>query len=316
MRADQTFTGILIALAGFASYSISDAAVKLIDGRITPYESGFFGAVFGIVCLPFLLKPDDRYRDMFRTSSWPLWFLRFGASGMGIIGSVTAFTHLSMAEAFCLIFLLPSFVTIMSVIFLKEPVGIRRWSAVLIGFLGVLVVLRPGFRELSIGHLGAIFAGLGGALSIVIYRAIGPREKNISLYGAGLMGGLVICGLFMLPGYKTPQGIDWIYLAGYGALGGVGSICLMFAAARAPAAVIGPIQYSQMLWAIAFGYLIFGDHVDLPMVAGIVLIVGSGLLTITRERVRDVPLPPPVGPNADGALAMVPEEDAGTIEKT
>nr|WP_245223950.1 DMT family transporter [Rhizobium halophytocola] len=300
----------MIAFAGFAAYSISDASVKLIEGRITPYESGFFGALFGIACLPFLLRKGDRYVDMFRTNNWPLWIVRFFASGVGIIGSVTAFTHLSMAEAFCLIFLLPSFVTIMSVVFLKETVGVRRWGAVAIGFLGVLVVLRPGFRELSIGHLGAIFAGMGGALSIVIYRAIGPSEKNISLYGAGLWGGLVICGIAMIPDYATPVGSDWLLLAAYGILGGVGNIFMMFAAARAPAAVIGPIQYSQMLWAIAFGYLIFGDHIDLPMVAGIVLIVGSGLMTIARERVRDVALPPSVGPNAEGALAMVPEDES------
>ena len=84
---------------------------------------------------------------MFRTTNIKLWLLRTLTAAMGVIGSVVAFTHLSMAEAFALIFLLPAFVTILSVLFLKEQVGWRRWSAVIIGFIGVLVVLRPGFAN-------------------------------------------------------------------------------------------------------------------------------------------------------------------------
>lgn len=309
MRSDPLFRGIVLAFIAFAAYSISDACVKLVEGRISPVESGFFGAAIGMAAIPFLMKRGDQWRDLFATTNRTLWILRFVSSGIGVIGSVTAFTHLSMAEAFCLIFLLPSFVTIMSVVFLKETVGIRRWSAVAIGFLGVLVVLRPGFRELSIGHLGALIAGMGGALSIVIYRAVGPKEKNISLYGAGMLGIVVICGAAMLQDFKMPVGTDWLFLFGYGSLSALGAILTMLAARYAPAAVIGPIQYSQMLWAILFGYLIFGDHVDLPIMIGIALIVGSGLLTISRERTRGVALPPSVATDdAIAALAVKPEE--------
>ncbi len=168
MQTDQTLKGVLFAFAAFAAYAFSDAAVKLIEGQLSPYQSAFLGAVFCLAGLPFIMKADDRWSDMFRTTNRPLWILRFVAQAGGTIGSVTAFTHLSMAEAFALIFLLPSFVTIMSVIFLKEKVGVRRWAAVVIGFVGVMAVLRPGFRELSIGHLGAVFAGLSGAISIVL----------------------------------------------------------------------------------------------------------------------------------------------------
>lgn len=306
----MTLRGVFLAFAAFLAYSISDAAVKMIDGRISPIESAFFGACFGIAALPFLLKRTDRWVDIVKTTNRPLWLLRFFSSGAGSIGSVTAFTHLSMAEAFCLIFLLPSFVTIMSVVFLKEQVGIRRWSAVIIGFIGVLVVLRPGFRELSIGHVGAVFAGLSGALSIVIFRAIGPSEKNISLYGAGLLGTLLLCGVAMLPSFVPPSGQEWLMLAGYGLIGALGSVLLMYAAFYAPAAVLGPTQYSQMLWGILLGYLFFNDIVDMPMLVGMALIVGSGLLTILRERTRGVALPPPlVAADSQAALAGKPEDE-------
>ncbi|HEV7434484.1 MAG TPA: DMT family transporter [Pseudorhizobium sp.] len=294
MPLDQTLRGVLFAFAAFAAFSFSDASVKLLEGALSAYEMSFLGAVFGLAALPFVMKREDRLLDMVRTSSRPLWLLRSLSAAAGTIASVTAFTHLSMAEAFALIFLLPSFVTIMSVVFLREEVGIRRWSAVVIGFLGVLVVLRPGFRELSIGHAGAVIAGLSGAISIVVYRAVSPREKGISLYGAGIVGSLVLCGLLAIPGFQWPTSAQWLMLGGYGLLAALATILLMRATAYAPAAVVGPTQYSQMLWAVLFGYLIFGDAIDLAMIIGIILIIGSGLLTLARERVRGVPLPPAV----------------------
>lgn len=269
VTSDTTPRGLALAFAAFAAFAISDASVKLVEGRISPFESAFFGSLFGLAALPFLLKRGDSLTDVFRTSNLKLWLLRFVASGTSAIGAVTAFTHLSMAEAFCLIFLLPCFVTIMSVVFLKEQVGMRRWSAVIIGFIGVLVVLRPGFRELSIGHLGAVIGGLGGAISIVVYRAIGPREKSTSLYGAGAFGTIIISGIAMLPAFSWPQGTDWLLLLSYGLFAALATVLMMLATRFAPAAVLGPAQYSQMLWAILFGYLIFGDHVDLPMLVGI-----------------------------------------------
>jgi drug/metabolite transporter (DMT)-like permease len=309
MSTDHTLKGILFAFAAFAAFSFSDAAVKMIEGALSSFEMAFLGAVFGLTGLPFLMKRGDRVLDMLRTTNRPLWLLRAFSAAFGTISSVTAFTHLPMAEAFALIFLLPSFVTIMSVLFLKETVGIKRWSAVAIGFIGVMIVLRPGFRELSIGHVGAVFAGLSGAISIVVYRAIGPTEKSVSLYGAGVIGSLVVCGLLMLPSFAWPTASQWLMLAGYGLLAAVATILLMYATSYAPAALIGPTQYSQMLWAVLFGYLIFGDAVDMPMILGILLIIGSGLLTLARERARGVPLPPSVAADPQGN-AMAAVDDA------
>jgi drug/metabolite transporter (DMT)-like permease len=313
VQKDQTVKGVLFAFAAFAAYAWSDASVKLIEGQLSPYQSSFLGAVFCLVGLPFIMKTGDRWSDIVRTTNRPLWLLRFVAQAGGTIGSVTAFTHLSMAEAFALIFLLPSFVTIMSVIFLKEQVGYRRWAAVVIGFIGVMVVLRPGFRELSIGHLGAVFGGLSGAISIVVFRAMGPSEKNISLYGAGVLGTLIVCGALALPGFQAPTAMQWVWLAGYGLLAALAAILVMYAATHIPASMIGPIQYSQMLWAVAFGYLVFGDGIDAWMLAGIVLIIGSGMLTLVRERVRGTPLPPAVGTDAQAAAVMAPEEGDGKL---
>ncbi|OCJ05024.1 hypothetical protein A6U87_13420 [Rhizobium sp. AC44/96] len=283
--------GVLIAFAAYAVFAFSDASIKILHGSVPAYEIAFIGAVFGIAALPFIKAKGDSWFDVVRTTNRPLWLLRFVCGAVGAIASIITFTKLPMAEAFCLLFLLPSFVTILSVIFLKEDVRWQRWAAVAVGFAGVLVVLRPGFRELSIGHLAAAIGGLAAAISIVVLRKMGPAEKRLSLYGAALLGTLIVSGVLMIPQFAMPTPYQWLFIASYGLLGAAGNVLLMTAARIAPANLVAPPQYSQMLWAIAFGYLIFDDAIDLPMAGGILLIICSGLLTLARERKRGTPLP-------------------------
>jgi drug/metabolite transporter (DMT)-like permease len=286
--------GVLLAFLAYAVYAFSDASVKVLHGTVPAYETAFIGAVLGIVALPFIKGPSDRWSDMVATSNRWLWLLRSACAAIGSLASIIAFTKLPMAEAFCLLFLLPCFVTILSVIFLKEDVRWQRWAAVIIGFVGVLVVLRPGFRELSIGHLAAAIGGLVAAISIVAVRALGPREKLLSLYGSAMLGIFVISGGLMLSNLVVPTAREWIFLAGYGLFGALGNVFSMNSARMAPASLVAPPQYSQMIWAIGFGYFIFEDSVDLPMAFGIALIICSGLLTLARERKRGTALPTPV----------------------
>lgn len=283
--------GVLIAFAAYAVFAFSDASIKILHGTIPSLEIAFIGALFGTAALPFIKANDDSWFDVVRSTNRTLWLLRFVCGAIGAIASIITFTLLPMAEAFCLLFLLPSFVTILSVIFLKEDVRWQRWAAVFVGFAGVLVVLRPGFRELSVGHLAAAIGGLTAAISIVVLRKMGPAEKRLSLYGAALLGTIIVSGVLMVSNFVMPTPYQWLFIASYGLLGAAGNVMLMNAARMAPANLVAPPQYSQMLWAIAFGYLIFDDAVDLPMAGGILLIICSGLLTLARERKRGTPLP-------------------------
>ncbi|BBD80246.1 DMT family transporter [Aerosticca soli] len=275
--------GVLLGFAAFAAYAISDAFVKSLRGAVPAYEAVFIGALLGLAALPFIRSPGDRWRDAFTANRPALWWIRAVSGAISNIGSVTAFTLLPMAEVFSLIFLMPIFVTLLSVLFLKEHVGWRRWTAVVVGFIGVLVVLRPGFRDLGLGHAAAIACGLASAASVVALRLAGPHEKRLSLYGAGMTGPLLIGGALMLPHFVWPNAGEWLLLAGYGLLAALAGVLLMYATLLAPAARVAPTQYSQMLWAIGFGYWLFGDHLDWPMLIGIVLILGAGLFTLVRE---------------------------------
>lgn len=278
--------GVLLAFIAFVAYSLSDASVKLLAGSIPAFELVFLGAALGLLAVPMVKGADERWSDLLRCKSRLMWCLRAVAAVAGSVFSVIAFTMLSMAEAMALLFLMPAFVTILSVIFLKEPVGWRRWSAVLVGFLGVLIVLRPGVQPFTMGHLAAILGALAGAVTIVILRALGPTEKRISLYGAGLIGPIVASFLFAAPHLVMPTPHQWIFVLGYGLLAAAGNILLQLASEQAPASQVAPAQYSQMLWAVALDALLFGIGIDLPMILGSIVIIGAGLFTFERERIR------------------------------
>ncbi|MFJ6327085.1 MULTISPECIES: DMT family transporter [unclassified Rhizobium] len=307
--------GVLVAFSAYAVFAFSDASIKILHGVVPSYQVAFIGALFGFAAVPFLKRREDTWLDIVKTSNRPMWLLRFICGAIGAICSVIAFTKLPMAEAFSLLFLLPSFVTILSVIFLKEDVRWQRWTAVILGFVGVLIVLRPGFRELSVGHFCAAVGGLAAAISIVINRALGSKEKRISLYGAGLFGTLIVSGFLMISEVTPPTATQWIFLASYGLLGALGNVLLMSAAHMAPANLVAPPQYSQMLWAIIFGYLLFNDSIDMPMAFGIVLIIFSGLLTLARERKRGTPLPAAVAGNTQAALVTAQDDEPGISER-
>ncbi|WP_428378090.1 DMT family transporter [Lichenicoccus sp.] len=273
-----------MAFVAYATYALSDASIKLLHGTLDPFEVMFIAAAMGTLAIPALKQRTDEWRDLFRSRRRALWLMRAAAAASGALASIVAFTRLPMAEAFAIIFLLPALVTVLSVLFLGETIGWRRWSAVAVGFIGVLVVLRPGFRALGIGHLAAFLSGMSGAVTIVILRALGGGEKRISLYGAGLAGPLVVSFVMMLPHVIMPNGRQWLWLAGCGLMGTCGNIMIQLASRNAPASLVAPTQYSQMLWAILLGYAVFHDRPDGWMYVGAAIIVASGLFTFSREK--------------------------------
>jgi drug/metabolite transporter (DMT)-like permease len=295
----RTLQGVALSFLGYAVYALSDASVRALHGAVPPFELVFFGALLGLLAVPFVRGKGDRWRDLVRCRNRRMWSIRAGAAVVGAVCSVVAFTQLPMAEAFALLFLLPGFVTILSVIFLKEPVGWRRWSAVVVGFIGVLIVLRPGFHELKIGHIAALGGGFAGAVTIVLLRHLGNSEKRTSLYGAGLIGPLVGGLALSLPHLVMPTAHDVIFIVSYGLLSAAGNVLMMVSGRMAPASIVAPTQYSQMLWGIGLGYGVFGDRLDGVMILGAVIIIGAGLFTFAREKVKQprvTALHPPVHP--------------------
>lgn len=287
MNFRALFSGMALAFGAYALFSISDAFSKLLAGSLNPFEVAFSSGVFGLLLLPFVRKPHESYLDVFRPRLRGTWVLRAVCVFVATAASVKAFMLLSMPEALALMFLMPLFVTILSVTLLKEKVTAWAWLAVILGFIGVLIVLRPGVRPLNLGHLCALLAAFANAGSVIAYRLSSAETVRLSLLGSSLVGPLVGDGLLMGLNATWPATAEaWIYLFGYGFLAALGQLLMMLATARAPANRVALPQYSQMVWAVAFSYLLFHQSLDGWTFVGIIVLTASGLLNWIRQRIR------------------------------
>lgn len=293
-RADHASAvkGILLGFAAMAIFSYGDASIKAIGDGMTVFEISFFATAFACFAVPFVRLPHERWRDMFRMHSPGLVMVRTVAGVFAGLLSTYAFTTLPLAEVYSLIFLSPLFVTILSIPFLGETIGWRRALAILIGFAGVLLVVRPGFRELMPGHLAAAGSAVCGAATVLSLRALGPTEKRITLMGVVFAASLVVNGAIMAFNFHIPTMRDFMLAAFAGLCGGTAHVLLMAAVRAAPANRIAPAQYSQIVWAILLGALFFAEFPDAVALAGIALVVFAGIFTFIREEKRGVRFPP------------------------
>ncbi|HEY9057142.1 MAG TPA: DMT family transporter [Aurantimonas sp.] len=278
--------GILLAFAAYFSFAGADASLKWIGPDLPIFEIGFFVSLFALLPALFTKRPEDNWGNVFVPKRPGLLALRMLSGTLGGIGGVIAFTTLPLAEAYALIFLLPIFVTVFSRVVLKEPVGWRRWLAVFGGLIGVLLVVRPGFREILPGHFAAILVAICGAATVIILRVLGPSERRITLIGAVLVAGIVVNGILMIPTYETPGRELWPVLLLGGVFAGMGHLLIVFATRLAPAARVAPTQYSQIVWAAVIGATFFGEYPDGLAMVGMALVGVSGLFTLVREEQR------------------------------
>jgi S-adenosylmethionine uptake transporter len=282
----RTMHGVTISFLAYSTYALSDASVRMLHGTLPPFELVFFGSLIGLLAVPSMREEGDRWRGLVTCRDRRMWVICGGAATVAAVCSAVAFTLLPMTEAFALIFLLPAFVTILSVIFLKESISWRRWAAVATGFFGVMIVLRPGFHAVALGHVAALGGGFAAAVMIVALRYLGNSERRLSLYGAVLIGPLVIGLLLSLPYFVVPTTGDTVFIVSYGLLYAAGNVLMMVASRMAPASLVAPAQYSQMLWGIGLGYALFGDKLDRPMILGAAVIIAAGLYTFVSENAK------------------------------
>lgn len=276
-------TGILLAFLSYLSFSCSDASLKAVGTGLPIFETGFFAALIALVPALFTKRPEDNWRNVLVPNRPWLLLLRMGSGTVGSILGIVAFTSLPLTEVYALIFLQPLFVTALSALVLKEKIGWKRWSAVVAGLVGVVLVVRPGFREIVPGHFAAVGIGFCGAITIIVLRILGPSERRITLIGAALAGTIVVDGILMVPRFVTPDVhlVPILMLAGLGA--GCGQLLIVLATRLAPASHVAPTQYSQIVWATVIGAAFFSEFPDVLAMLGMLIVTFSGLFTFSRE---------------------------------
>jgi S-adenosylmethionine uptake transporter len=274
--------GALLSLAAFGIYATHDVIVKILGATYSPFQLIFFSGLLGFPLVTLMLMRDRADANLIPKN--PMWtIIRTTTSVLTALTAFYAFSVLPLAQSYAIIFAMPIAITLMAIPLLGEKVGLHRGMAIVAGLIGVIVVLRPGQADLSLGHASALAAAVLGAATSVIVRKVGHSERSIVLMIYPMMANFLVMGLAMPFVYIPVPPADFAMMFALAALGLLGGVLVIAAYRRAPAIIVAPMQYSQMIWAIIFGYFIFDEQIDVMTGVGTVIIVAAGIYIVLRE---------------------------------
>jgi drug/metabolite transporter (DMT)-like permease len=263
-------------------FSCLDAVVKWLSRDYPVLELAFFTSLFAFIPVLVLTMRSGGLQAMKPRRPF-LVGLRAALMAADTLLAFASFQTLPLADAYTLFFLTPMLVTALSVPLLKEHVGWRRWTAVVVGFCGVLIILRPGFVAFEIGHLTAIASAVCFSFSALLLRWLGEGESRDALL-IWTMVALVLAPVPALPFIFVTPTLGDLALMGFGGLlAGLAQIGLVVAFRMAAPAIVAPFQYTQMIWGVLFGYVVFADIPEWWTLLGSIVIIGSGLYILWRE---------------------------------
>lgn len=281
--------GIIQALSAFLFYSGADALLRYGHGAIPTYQMAFFGGLIAFITVPFLLRRGDSLVDLVRPHSWVVWLFRGLLCISGTLLGVFCFGHLPLAEAMSLSFMTPLLTTVLAAVFLKEQVRLKVWIGTGIGLVGVFVILTPHFHQFSLGHMAAIGAGLSGSAAAVLTRHTKDSEKPVTMFGAATLSLLAFSGLMMISTYQPMTLSDWGIVIGVGVLGAAGGLFMLLAWRNAPAASIASAQYTQLIWGLLIGWLVFQETLRASTMLGLCMILATVAFLSTRKPAPIIP---------------------------
>lgn len=286
-----TGTASLYMLMGVMGGLGLDLCAKALLADYPLVQFVFLRSFIGFLILLLLAKQFGGLKSLF-TRRWPWHLLRtLLAAGM-MFSFFYGLTHLPLIDALTLGFTAPLIVTALSQPLLGEAVGWRRWLAVLFGFAGTLVVLRPGFETVSLASMACLFAALCYALTAITARKLADTESTYALSVYVIIGPMLIA--LMLPGradWVMPDAPGWLLFAVAGVCSVTAWIGFINAYRRAEPALLAPLEYVALVGAAVAGYLIWSEVPDRWVVAGSTMIVAAGLFVVYREvRVSAPPL--------------------------
>jgi drug/metabolite transporter (DMT)-like permease len=268
-------------------FTVASVLVKAVSPPIPTMQVVFFRSLFSLLpLLPAILREGARVLRPIH-SGWHLARTGFGFCGMS--AAFYSLTRLSLADFTALGFAMPLFLTPLSVLFLGERVGIRRVLAVLVGFVGVLLIVRPfGGDELpTVPTLVALAGTLAWAFSMIAIRRLGALgETNLTIVFWFATGSGLISGLLMLPVWVAPDARELLFLGGIGLVSGFAQLFMTEGYRQGETTVVAPFEYVAILWAVLMGWTIFGEAPAIEMLSGVVVLVASGLYILHREVVR------------------------------
>ena len=275
--------GFVLGFSGYTIFVLLDSIIKLnLVNKYPVLEINFFICLFAFIPIITTLSTVGNWNTLINNKIH-IQLLR-GVLGV-ICGAliINSFKRHALIEIYPILFSTPLILTILSYFILKEKVGIRRWSAVLIGFVGVLIVSRPGTIHFTLPLFGLFIAAIILALNVLIIRRLADTQSSIAFAFYGTVGGLVISGVFSFQNFVIVPPADMLIFVVCGIIGGIGGLCISGASKILESSIFAPIQYVQLVAGFIMGYLFFKDLPDAFEIIGSLVIVFSGLFIIYRE---------------------------------
>lgn len=237
-----------------------------------------------IILLIMSPKLSRNFPESVKTSQPLLHLLRVCAALVAMLCGFTAVINMPLADATAIGFAKSLFVTIFAIILLKETVGIRRWCATLIGFLGVVVMMQPGTSGFNIYGVYAAVAAVAAGLVMVLLRVISRKDPPSTLLFYQGIGVAVILFIPAVINWQTPSAIEWALLLAIGVTGYLSQLCNIYAYKYGEASLLAPLEYTRILYATVIGLFVFGDIPGVNTVIGASIVVLASAYTIHRER--------------------------------
>ena len=273
--------GFFYMFISVCAFSLMDVIVKWSED----YPVGqvlFFRGFCGIIPILFLI-PKDRYLDFYKTTRPFLHFKRCLAGLIALVSIFIALRKLPLATVVSISFAAPIFTTIFSIFLLREKVGIFRWLAVIIGFVGIIIITEPGLSSVNIYYIYPIIFCLGLSYVAIAIRQLSKTEPVwlISLY---FSVAITLLSLFTIPyGWIMPSLYDLAFLSFIGFFGGVANLWLSQSYKYSEVSLVTPLKYLALVFAIFFGYLIWGEIPTIKTLMGAGLVIISSLIIFRRE---------------------------------
>ena len=265
-------------------FSLMALLIKLLGQHLHVTQILFLRQLGMVVMvLPAIMR---HFPGSLRSNRPGLQILRMAFAVVAMLGGFTAVIHLPMADATAIFFAKSFFMTIFAVLFLSEVVGVYRWSAVGIGFVGVMIMLQPGTAEFSIYSLACLAGAAGAAAVMIILRILSQHDSADTIMTWSALGigiAMAIPGIYY---WQPPTTFEWGLLAVLAVVSYFGQRCNIFAFKHGEASLLASLDYVRLLWATLFGFLVFGHFPGVPTWVGASIVITAAVFTIYRETRR------------------------------
>ena len=279
-------------VASVICFSIMDICVKWLD--YYPVGQVLFLRFFiGFIPIFFII-PRNKIFTFYKTSRPGLHAFRAITGALAIIALFYGLRELPLADVVSLTFAGPIFVTVASIFFLSETVGIKRWSAVCLGFIGMLLIVQPAFIDLNYYYIAPIIFCIFFACVAISVRSLSKTEANytIAFYFTSLCTVIGLCSVFFVD-WVLPTKIDFLIFIILGLCGSMGNLLLTQSYRLTEASLVTPIKYLSLIFAIIFGFLIWNEVPKILTLFGAILVIASSLIIFIRETQLNKKIVPP-----------------------